>query len=969
MKNIKIICLLYLLLLMGGTISFKLRAQEENLEIKNLRSGKLDNGLSYFIKDVDEPQEKTWLRLYVKVGGLQQDSDQLEIAHLLEHVAFKPTDSFPKGIFHEILPLGMTARDISASTGKKSTRYSFAAPVQNKKAIKMGLNWLKSIAMDLRLTDEDINLERGSVKQEFIFGTQNGRNYFYAEKKLEAQLFPCYLTFNDFLNHIETFPNENLRRFYKDWYRPGLMGVTIVGNIENMVATKQLVESVFSKIPKQYNARKKRNCDSLYFARPSQFAIVELKENTGTKEKQKVEFRLFFRLPKLAKTIGTTQGYKHYVAFKMLLNILSERLYQKHKTTNPSFRVIVINAYKYRAKPFSFAWRFKSKETSSKQAFQYAFKILKQLQKYGVLEEEWRRVKENYLSNKTNRNVNYWQNQLNKYFVHGHALFAEKQKIIHNWVKALSVEEFNALTKQFLSSMPEDIGIIAPSGSKALQYTDHQVRSWVKEANRKRVKPYQLPKMTSELMSSKESNNLKKVGFTDHGWQSNGGRKLILENGIKVILKPFQPTKGVLHRQIKLHGFVEIGASCFPKTDYYSAINAPHIVQHAGLGEYSAGQIRSFRKKYDITRCTPYIDYNESGIHGTVYPTNVEELLQLIYLYFAKPTFGMQPFEAWKKTQQKLYERQKSASRDFKNKIRHFYGDSVLYPSLGLESAEAYNSIAKTNGKRSFEIYRRIFGQPQGFTFIITGNFEMEQMLPLVQKYLGNIPRSFRKWACEINEKTCTPIMSGPIYKEIVTKIHHMESVKYNLRFIQVNCRNNPWKETVKIRVLGKLTGVMLKRLRYKKGFALYNFGASGNYDHNLAWHTIKFDITCQEKELKAIQQECQKIIQEIKNGNIKESDFQQALKRIGQRYDKQTLLRHRNMQELLYEQLRYDEPWVELGKYKAYLQSLNIQNIVKVANEYFKDKHRYEFVMREEKLCETEILKEHILFHTSSGI
>lgn len=947
--------LAYISLFLITTITFNVQGQEKLTQIENFRYGKLGNGLSYFIKDLETPQKQTLMKFYIKAGSGQEDTDQLQMAHLLEHLAFKPTNKFLNGIQREALKVKVTNRDVGGATGFKATSYSFDAPPQNQKAIKLGLKWFKEIAVGLKLTDKNINQERGSVKQEFIYGSRDDLEKYYAEKNLEAKLFPCHSSFDSFLNHIQTFPNENLRRFYKDWYRPDLMGVAIVGNIHDMQSMEQLVRSIFGEIAKDDDPRIKTNCDSLYFERPPQFVIEELKGGTMREKVQTGEYQLVFRQPKLAENIGTEQGYKQYIAFQLFLGIMRERLLQKQNEKGRSFRIFVKNTYKYGPAPFAYMISFKADEQSVKKNFKGIFRTLQQIRKYGILDQEWKRAKEKYKANRIKEDARYWQQQLKDYFVKGTALFKDKQEILYQWMQALSVDDFNELINQFLSPMPEDIGIITPTGSKALQYTETQVRTWILQSNQQPVSPYRLPKITREVLTSEEVNELKEMEYKDLGWKKNGTKVIVLKNGVKVVLKPYVPTKGIGEDRIKLHGFSRTGAACFSKNNYYSALNAPSIIEFSGVGRFSAAQIKSFMKTSNIASCKPYIDYKESGIQGLVNLTNMEELLQLIYLYYTQPKYDGQLVENWKKMERKIYHtRVKDIREDFKNKMRHFYGDSILPPTLGsryLKSTEAFKSIEKTNGKRGFEIYQQIFSQPQDFSFIITGNFELDRVLPLIQKYLGNLPQGMGAWTCENTEKMFTSIKDGPIYKEMITEAYQMESVKYVLSYIKAVKKKSTWKEIIKLRVLGELADIMLNRLRYEKGFAVYNFGAAGRYNPDHFRYKINFDVTCQVEELKPIKQECQKIIWEIKKGKIKKMHFRQAIKKIQGRYAKQNLLEHRNMRKLLYEQLRYNKPWVALERYDEFLRSLDIKDIVKIANKYFQKKHQYEFVLSDQTL------------------
>lgn len=938
--------LIYILLLL---MTIQSRGQEI-ADLKNFRYGELENGVNYFIKHIESPQAATSMRFYVKAASYQEDPDQLEVAHLLEHMAFKPMENFPEGVKTEAKKMNIP--HITGTTGRKSTRYIFDAPSRNEQAILMGLNWFKGIAVNLELSDKNLNQERGSVRQEFLYGSQGNLEKYYSKKNLEAKLFPCHKSKDSFLTHIQTVPKEILKRFYKDWYRPDLMGVVIVGNIKDMKATEQLIKSIFEDIPKPDHPRKKRNCDSLYFERPPQFFVEELKENR-TSEGQKVKYQLFFRQPELAKNIGTKKGYKHYIAFQLLLGIMSERFHQKQIVSDLLFQPMAKNTYKFGEKPLSFALMFESKETSAEEAFQDVFIRFHQLRKYGVLEKEWNLAKEQYAENRVKENASYWHQQIWDYFAKDEALFAHKEEVLYRWVQDLSVNDFNTLIKQFLSPMPEDIGIIAPTGSKALQYTKKQVRSWIARGNQQPVGPYRMPETTEELMTSTEMHELKKSNYENLGLKKNGTQEIVLENGVKVVLRPYEPTPGIGDKNIMIHGFSKLGAACFSQEEYYSALNAPSIIEFTGAGRFSAAEITRFKEKANILNCLPYVDFKEAGIRGNASLGNIEELLQLVYLYFTPPKFDVQGFKDWQKTKRVAYQNGKNINDDFRNNIRHFFQDSVVPPTFGfryLKSTEAYNSIPKTNGKKSYEIYRKIFGQPGNFTFILTGNFEIEQVLPLVQKYLGNLPQDSAKWICE-NKKKKKSMEEGPIYKEIVSDDYQMENVKYYLSYIQERNNNYSWKETLRIQVLGALADIMLKRLRYENGFALYNFWATGRYNPDEFRYKIDFDISCQVEELKPIRLECRKITEEIKRGEIKKEHFRQAVKKIRGRFAKSSLLRHRKMQKMLYEQLRYNHPWIALGKYDKFLQSVDVQDIIITANKYFKKGNRYEFVVSDQVL------------------
>ena len=70
---------------------------------KEITYGKLDNGLTYYIKKNTSPKKKATIHLIVKAGSLMEDDDQLGLAHLIEHMVFNGTKDFPKNEIDEYL--------------------------------------------------------------------------------------------------------------------------------------------------------------------------------------------------------------------------------------------------------------------------------------------------------------------------------------------------------------------------------------------------------------------------------------------------------------------------------------------------------------------------------------------------------------------------------------------------------------------------------------------------------------------------------------------------------------------------------------------------------------------------------------------------------------------------------------------------------------------------------------------------
>ncbi|MDT0294897.1 insulinase family protein [Mesonia ostreae] len=934
-------------------ISSFIQAQEEIEEIEALRSGTLPNGFQYFIKDVEEPVAKTTMRLYIKAGFDHEDSLQQQMAHLIEHLAFKPTVHTPTSIKDEAFldRLGMNIRDIGGTTSNLHTRYLFDAPQNHPKAFQTGLAWFKDIAMQLPLTSEHINQEKGSVWQELISGSQDHEDYFKAERNLEAQLFPFRKSYDRLSHHIQNFSHKDLRRFYKDWYRPDLMAIVVVGNLKDIQETEKHIQETFTDIPEHQEPYPHIDIHTAHQKSPAQFKVQVWEKGFDPSKKEEVEYHWYIRQPELVNSLHTREGYQRYIAFQLLSRVLHQRL---EEANSPALIGSAKNkdTYTYGGNPFSLALYFTTFPSKSKEAFQQVVIPLLQLKEQGVMAEEWKRIKEDYLKESLQSEVSYWNEELRDYWLKNEVLFSKKNEIFHQWVQELSTENMNAYILQFLSSPPKDIGIIAPQGNKALNFTEEEIRAWVEEAYLRPVPIYQPPKVVKSLYNEVQKEELALGAYTTKAPAIPETHEIVLSNGVRVVLKSYKPTPGLREHSIKISGYTAHGATCFSKTDYYSALNAPSVITHHGVGGVSSKEIKSLMDYAEIMSCRSYIDYKESSLQAEGNLKHTEEILQLLSLYFQPVNPQDIDFDAWQKEALETRKSQKNIHEDFRNAIRKVVQDSAIPPSFNfryLKGEEAILSIGKTEEKRSLEIYQHVFGAPEQWTFLITGNFKIEDVIPLLQRYLGNIKPTVQKLRCTpTRQKTFKA--SGPVKKEILSNTP-MENGMYDASYYQEQRGKSPWKEILELRVLGQVMQRKLNRLRYEKGFSVYNFGGYGIYNPDEKRYRLYFQVACQPKELYPIQKEIQFIVKELRAGEIPKEYLKQAKQSIKGRFKVPVLKQHRQFHELLFQHLRYEEAWVSLKNYEKFIDQIEMEDMVRLSKKYLKEKNKIEVIMSDEAL------------------
>lgn len=960
-KNIFLAILLNLSFTAGAEITFQTTTDTLPLD-SSIRYGRLPNGFTYYIKSIPSPQSKIYLRLFNKAGSNQEDNDQLNIAHAVEHMAFKSSKNFPLGIRNSdrMDKLDMRKYDFSGSSGRKMTQYYFNAPHGSTEALNLGLLWFKDIISGLNLSVKDIDQVRGELRQEFL-GNAGDLNKNYAEKSMYAQIFPCNKENSHFLKHHATFEPETLRRFYKEWYRTDLMALSIVGNIKDPDELERQIKDRFSNINSPEEPKKTPDCDAEYYSRSPQFANVLLDSNRSESVYNEVKFHLFFRAPVIHKKLNSIEGIKRLIKLQLLIAAANERFKQ---ATNEyqSFSVFGRDSYVYSELPPSMEVDITMEKGQEKKALNKSIRVLYQLEKYGILEEEWAKSKQKqieFLNSQNEVDPEYWIKEIEKYYQYGEALPANKLGLLKEWMANYSLPEFNNFISQFLSKGPDDIGIIGSNGYKELSYTEKELRGWIEDAYGKTMKPYISPIAPIDLIKPVEVKKLQEVKLEDKGTGSSGAREVVLDNGVTVIFKSFTSGSGSQGKRINLHGFSLKGASSFSKGNYFSAINAPAIVRNAGVNGLDKFQLNRFLSKISLNlgSVSPYVDYQESGIYGNGALNDLEYLLQLIYLYFTSPNKDKIAFEDWKINEYKAYKNPSYnlISMDFSNSIRSLTGDASFSSVLGKRAptgTKRYESIEQTSFEEAYQVYKKIFGNAKDFSFLISGDFEIQTILPLVQKYLGNLPNLSETKEVSTRTLEVKKIHEGPSYIKIPAPgEYEMKNVNYGVQFIKKAKNLFDWQEQLKVEALGGITNKKAWALRFEKGYSLYDIGVAGQFNEDLNRYEIRSDFECVPEEFQKIRKEFKQIISDIKSGLITKEEFQQGLSRMYFQKSAKNANQPRVMQEKLYKHYRYGQLWIDPAVVESYIKSLTVEDIVKTANTYYADENFYEFVMTSKKM------------------
>ena len=219
--------------------------------IPEVRAGRLPNGLRYYIRPNGRPQGRAELRLVVNAGSILEDDDQLGAAHFIEHMSFNGTRRFPKNeLVSYLQSVGVRlGGDLNASTGYDETIYILPIPTGNREVLETGLAILREWAGNASLTDADIEAERGVVLAELHSGQAAAERVRRQTllKMFNGSRYAARLPIGTDLS-LRTMTRDALRRFYRDWYRPDLIAVIVVGDV-NVDEIERRVTALFADVP------------------------------------------------------------------------------------------------------------------------------------------------------------------------------------------------------------------------------------------------------------------------------------------------------------------------------------------------------------------------------------------------------------------------------------------------------------------------------------------------------------------------------------------------------------------------------------------------------------------------------------------------------------------------------------------------------------------------------------------------
>ena len=694
--------------------------------------GTLPNGLRYYVRANGKPSRRAELRLVVRAGSVLEDDDQQGLAHFVEHMEFEGTRHFPgQGIVDFLSSLGLSiGPDANAATSYDDTQYTLRVPTDVPGVLDRALLVLEDWAQGATFDQSGIDHERGIVLSEWRMHLGAGERT--QDKIRRAQLEGSRYADRSPIGNpdvIEHAQREQLMRFYRDWYRPDLMAVIVVGDVDRD-AVAAMIKEHFSSLASPTPVRPRPAFDVPVHP-GTRYAIVTDKETTAT------AVQISNLRP--AHNQSSAGGYREQMRDQLFAAMVGARLDELSRSATPPF----LRAAADRGL-FQIA---KTREEAVLQALvsndgvtrglDALLTELQRIARFGFTATELGRAKQAMMlgyergaTESPDRESSSRADEYTRNFLQGEALPTIWQELAFHrrFVPGITLAEMNALTADWFPNSNRLVVVSAPDAAGITLPTRTQLATVVRTAKAKRLTAYRDTAAGQTLMDAAPARGtIVKTAVR----AETGITEWTLSNGATVVLKPTT----LKEDQILFRAAAPGGTSLATDADFVPARVADTVVPAGGVGRFTSVMLDKILAGKAVG-VTPFIHEVGEGIGGGSTPQDLETMFQLIYLRFTQPRADPIVFAAMA-SQAKALLANRTASPDV---VFHQALRAALSQNSLRRQPETPATVDQWNLEKSLAFYKARFADASNFTFVFVGSFTPETIQPFVETYLASLP-------------------------------------------------------------------------------------------------------------------------------------------------------------------------------------------------------------------------------------
>lgn len=703
-----------------------------------VRVGKLDNGMTYYIRHNDKPAQRAEFYLATNVGAIQETPDQDGLAHFLEHMCFNGTKNFPgKTLLEYLQSIGASfGGNINAATGVEETTYMLNnIPVTREGIIDTCLLVMHDYSHFVTCDPVEIDKERGVIIEE-----RRARRT--ASWRLHEQSLPYYYGDSKYAGctligsqeNLETFKPESLLNFYHTWYRPDLQALIVVGDID-VDSIEAKIKSTFADIPAAVDPKPKDVIKIPENEKPL-IGVLTDPECSGS------SIEVLWRSEADDEAYNSTDiGFLTSITKTMIAMIMAERFDAITSKPGAPFLGADLGAGNLCETCQATMGDVTFKDGDWEPAFRSFLTEVERMRRHGFSSAELQRAKDNILSAfekaveaaDSRKNADFVRPLINNFFDNDAYMTPQVQYEVAKTLLGQVPDMIFALAANALVD-GKSISIVykAPAKEGLVHPTPEQLQTVYDEVSASEIDAPVEEEVASEFVNPASLKG-SKVKKTSTGLY--GSTVWTLKNGVKVVVLPTEYKKD----QILFTWFKNGGETLISDEDLVSFEDNIYglFQRNSGISKFSSNEASKMLAGKNIS-VSSYISNIRHGISGVTTPKDLETALQVAYLTYCDPRFDESEYEVG-------IEQIKAVLPNVMNqpsfKLQQEINKAVYGPDCKRNVELNEETLEKANLATIERVYRSLFKDAAGLTAVFVGNIDLDSFKPLCEKYLGSIPK------------------------------------------------------------------------------------------------------------------------------------------------------------------------------------------------------------------------------------
>ena len=709
-----------------------------------VRQGKLDNGLTYYIRHNDLPENRAEFYLATNVGAIQEEPDQDGLAHFLEHMCFNGTKNFPgKGILNWLESIGASfGGNVNASTGVEKTQYMLNnIPLVRETVIDTCLLIMHDYSHFVTNDPEEIDKERGVIIEE----RRSRRN---ASWRMHEKSLPYYYgdtkyadcTLIGRLESLQNFKPESLVNFYRTWYRPDMQAVIVVGDVD-VDSVEQKIKRIFSDIPAVENPKPK---DVIRIPDNEEPVIGVITDP----EASSTQIELLWKSEARPEEMNNTaQGMLVDLITEVISQVMAERFEDITSKPGAPFFAADLAVGNLCESMEVVMGDLAVKDGEALSGLRAYMTEIEKMKRFGFTEDEVSRAKteiESVYETRakrvdTRKNPDFVPTLINNFFDnYAYMEPATEYQVAQMLLSQITPDVLNMIASQMITKENLVVVYKAPEKEGLTHPTEAEILAVVNEVENAEIEAPASEAVASQFLdpSTLKGSKVKKSKSSIYG-----ATEWTLKNGVRVVLYPTDYEKDRISFNLyKMGGTSLIETEDLPsfESNIYSMFTS-----YNGVSQFPASTVSKMLAGKQLSVSSNLTGLN-TGIAGSTTRKDLETALQLLYLNYTDPRFDKDAFDQAEQTVRSILPNY--VSQPNYRLQKELYG--TLYDNNPRNVLISEDVLDKASLETIERVTRSLYKDAAGSTMIMVGDFDIDEVKPLIEKYVGSLPKGKKapKW-------------------------------------------------------------------------------------------------------------------------------------------------------------------------------------------------------------------------------